>query len=86
MAASSLSLSSLEMLSKKELLSYMDPLGITTSSFSLDRASTVGAVEASPSGDPEAIASLIRSCLLNFAFEDAKSKSVVGTSIFGCCG
>lgn len=36
-------------------------------------------------GELEAIASLTRSCLLNFAFADSKSKSVSGTSIFLLC-
>jgi hypothetical protein len=49
-------------------------------------ASATGATEVSPIGDPVAIASLTKSCLLNLALEDSKSKSVVGTSIFGCWG
>jgi hypothetical protein len=36
-------------------------------------------------GDTEAMASLTRSCLLNFAFADSKSKSVAGTSTFLLC-
>lgn len=35
---------------------------------------------AGPSGEPVAVASFARSCLLNLALEEAKSKSVLGTS------
>lgn len=91
LAASSRSFNSLEMLSKKlELLLYAEG-GMTISSLSppfpwpLEIASAVGATEASPSGEPDAIASFTKSCLLNFALDDSKSKSVVGTSIFGAC-
>ena len=46
---------------------------------------TVSVVESSDpttGGDPDAIASLIRSSLLNLAFADSKSKSDLGISIF----
>lgn len=44
------------------------------------RASSWGSSAGVPKGEPDAIASLTRSCLLNLALLVSKSKSVVGTS------
>lgn len=88
-AESSRSFSSLEMLSKKlDDLLYAAAGGITTlSGFDsaarpLVAASGTGGVAVSPKGDPVAIASFTESILLNFAFAEAKSKSVEGISSF----
>jgi len=75
---------------------FSDSAGLSTSSVPFAAWPLVavlevgGAAMSPPSGEPDAMASLARSCLLNFAFADSKSKSVAGTSIFstGCalCG